>query len=101
MKRSEKFIRLLHLVSDVTDVKKSEILSSARPLDVCIARGLFFMLCNEEGGMRPITIKRLCEDNGWSSISHSTVLQNITRAKKMSQSDDEFKTFLDEVRRDI
>lgn len=100
MRRSEKFNELLSRVSDITDVRESEILSSARPIDVCMARQLFFLLCNEDGDMRPITIKRLCEDRGWTP-PHSTITQNINRAKAAVENDGEFKTFLDEARRSI
>ena len=100
MRKSEKFRRVLTSVCEVTEVEKKEILSASRVIDVCTARSLLFLLLSRMG-MRPVTIKRLCEMEGWSSLVHSTVLKNITRASKLEQEDEEFQSFLNEVTKNI
>ena len=98
MRRSEKFKSILRIVSSITEIDDYEILSQDRHVDVCLARNIFFLVCKEQG-LQPTIIMRLCKDNGWKNIAYSTVSKNIEKA--MLNSDKEFKTFLDEVRRDI
>tara|TARA_R110002124_G_scaffold286563_2_gene467848 strand:+ start:318 stop:623 length:306 start_codon:yes stop_codon:yes gene_type:complete len=100
LRKSEKFKRILSHVCDVTEVTKQDILSSSKLIDVCMARNLLFLSCNRMG-MRPVTIKRLCQKEGWNTVVHSTVLKNITRATQLEEEDDEFKTFLHEITQNI
>jgi len=100
MRKSEKFRRVLSSVCEVTEIKQKEILSKSRILDVCTARSLLFLLLHRTG-MRPVTIKRLCQMEGWSSVVHSTVLKNIKRAEKMEEEDEEFQFFLDAITSNI
>lgn len=100
MRKSEKFKRVLSSVSEVTEIKEKDILSNNKVMDVCTARRLLFLLLHKMG-MRPVTIKRLCKQEGWVSVGHSTVLQNITRATKLEQENEEFQFFLDEVAKSI
>ena len=90
MRRSEKFKQLLDSVCEVTEIRKKEILSQSKLMDVCMARNLLFLLCHR-GGLRPVTIRRLCQMEGWDSVGHSTVLKNNTRATKQEEVDDEVK----------
>jgi chromosomal replication initiation ATPase DnaA len=96
LRKSEKFNRILSHVCDVTGETKQDILSSSKLIDVCMARNLLFLSCKRIG-MRPITIQQLCKKQGWTSVGHSTVLKNITKAKDLEEKNEEFKSVLHEI----
>jgi len=100
LRKSEKFRRVLNSVCDITEFSKREILSQSKVVDVCMARNILFLLCHRDG-LKPVTIKRLCQKEGWTSVGHSTILKNITRAKQQEEINEEFKRYLNEVEKSI
>ncbi len=96
-KRSERFRELLSSVCEITETKKQDILSIRRTSEVCWARNLL-ILCLSKEGLKPVTIQNLLHKAGWQGVGHSTVLKNIVKATKLEQEDEEFQSFIDEIR---
>ena len=96
-KRSEIWKNTITVVMNLTEVTQQEIFSSSKKADVTQARGLFFLSVTNQG-LRPATIMRLCQNNGWDSIVHSTITKHIQRAKKKAKNDKEFIEFLSEIK---
>ena len=96
-KRSEIWETTMKTVISLTEVTQSELFSNSKKADVTQARGLLFITLSNQG-LRPATIMRLCKNNGWESIVHSTITKHIERAKKKIKEDDEFIEFLSEIK---
>ena len=99
-KRSERFRELLSSVCDLTETNKQDILSIRRTSEVCWARNLL-ILCLSKEGLKPVAIQNLLHRAGWHGVGHSTILKNIVRATKLEERDEEFKSFLDEIRSNL
>jgi hypothetical protein len=95
-RRSEIWRGAMTQVTTVTEVTQKEIFSPSKKADVTQARGLFFLTLTKQG-LRPATIMRLCESNGWDSIVHSTITKHIKRAENKAMNDHEFIEFLSEI----
>jgi chromosomal replication initiation ATPase DnaA len=96
-KRSERFNQLLSSVCEITETKKQDILSIRKTSEVCWARNLL-ILCLSKEGLKPVAIQNLLHRAGWQGVGHSTVLKNIVRATNLEERDEEFKSFLNEIR---
>ena len=94
MKPSGIFNLLLDAVSEVTEIKRDVIVSTDTKAETCQARNLFFLMC-KRNGLRPVVILRICKDNGWESLVHSTVVKNISRAEKLEKKNKLFKRLID------
>lgn len=99
-RRSEIWRGAMKQVTTVTEVTQKEIFSPSKKSDVTQARGLFFLTLTKQG-LRPATIMRLCEANGWDSIVHSTITKHIKRAENKSMNDHEFIEFLSEIEENL
>jgi hypothetical protein len=95
-RRSEIWRDAMKQVTTVTEVTQKEIFSPSKKADVTQARGLFFLTLTKQG-LRPATIMRLCESNGWDSIVHSTITKHIKRSENKAMEDHEFIEFLTEI----
>jgi len=95
-KRSEIWTNVMNAVTSLTEITQEEIFSGSKKADVTQARGLFFFTVSKHG-LRPATILRLCQNNGWDSIVHSTITKHIKRANSKAVKDDEFIEFLQEI----
>ena len=96
-KRSEIWETTMKTVITLTEVTQSELFSNSKKADVTQARGLLFITLSNQG-LRPATIMRLCQNNGWEPIVHSTITKHIERAKKKIKEDDEFIEFLKDIK---
>ena len=94
MKPSEIFNLLLDAVSEVTEIKRDVIVSTDTKAETCQARNVFFLM-GKRNGLRPVVILRICKDNGWESLVHSTVVKNISRAEKLEKKNKLFKRLID------
>lgn len=94
MKPSEIFNSLLETVSDITEINRDVIVSTDTKAETCQARNLFFLMC-KRSGLRPVSIVRMCRENGWDSLVHSTVVKNISKAEKLEKDNKLFKRLVD------
>tara|TARA_R100001443_G_C3357558_1_gene178301 strand:+ start:1877 stop:2179 length:303 start_codon:yes stop_codon:yes gene_type:complete len=100
MRPSEIFNSLLNSVSEITETSRDEIVSTDTRAEVCQARNLFFLMC-KRSGLRPVAILRICKDNGWNSLVHSTVIKNISKAEKLEKDNKLFKRLVDVTEQNI
>ena len=100
MKPSEIFNSLLDIVSEITEIDKQIIVSTDTKAETCQARNLFFLMCNRNG-LRPVVILRMCRDQGWNSLVHSTVVKNISKAEKLEKKNKLFKSIVDATEQTI
>ena len=99
-RRSEIWMEAMALVTTVTEVTQQEIFSGSKKSDVSQARGLFFLTLTKQG-LRPATIMRLCQKEGWDTIVHSTSTKHLKRALVKETEDEEFIEFLSEIEADL